>query len=97
MRNATQASFQFEGGALQGLCKQMHVANFEDMSALTSLARPGPLSSGGAQEYIRRQTGESEVSFLPMTEDILGVTKGIFIYQEQGDACRQRDWKAVMG
>jgi len=75
--------FQFEGGALQGLCKQMHVANFEDMSALTSLARPGPLSSGGAQEYIRRQTGESEVSFLPMTEDILGVTKGIFIYQEQ--------------
>jgi DNA polymerase III alpha subunit len=76
--------FQFEGWALQSLCQQMRVENFEDIVALTALARPGPLDSGGASEYIRRRTGEVPTTHLhPSIEPITRVSYGIVIYQEQ--------------
>mgnify|MGYP003650293610 CR=1 FL=1 len=46
--------FQFEGYALQSITRQMKVHSFEDIAAITALARPGPLNSGGTAEYIRR-------------------------------------------
>lgn len=76
--------FQFEGSALQSLCRQLQPTNFEDISALTALGRPGPLSSGGATEFIRRSTGRSKVTYLhPLVESITKVTYGVVIYQEQ--------------
>jgi DNA polymerase III alpha subunit len=76
--------FQFEGYALQSLCKQLTVENFEDIAALTALARPGPLNSGGATEYLRRRVGEHEVSHLhPLIAHTTQVTYGVVIYQEQ--------------
>lgn len=76
--------FQFEGYALQSLCKQLTVENFEDIASLTALARPGPLNSGGAIEFIRRRTGEAEASHLhPLIAHTTEVTYGVVIYQEQ--------------
>ena len=78
--------FQFEGFALQSLCRQMTVENFEDIASLTALARPGPLESGGASEYIKRRTGKEPVKYLDqhgITKPITKVTFGIVIYQEQ--------------
>ena len=75
--------FQFEGYALQSIVQQMGCDSFEDISAITALARPGPLSSGGTAEYIKRQTGETEIEYLPLTEPITSVTNGVAIYQEQ--------------
>lgn len=76
--------FQFEGYALQNLCQQMKVTDFEDVAALTALARPGPLNSGGATEYVKRKMGVNLV--VPIHSSIADITKityGVVIYQEQ--------------
>ena len=76
--------FQFEGFALQSVTRQMKVHNFEDIAAITALARPGPLNSGGTTEYIKRHTGAAPVEYLhPLTETITKVTNGVVVYQEQ--------------
>lgn len=76
--------FQFEGMALRNLAAQMKIERFEDISALSALARPGPLNSGGAGEYIKRRTGQTKVSYYH--ESIRRATQetfGIIVYQEQ--------------
>lgn len=76
--------FQFEGYALQSLTKQLKVDGIEDIVSITALARPGPLNSGGATEFIRRRTGENETKYLhPLAEEITKVTFGVIVYQEQ--------------
>ena len=76
--------FQFEGYALQSVTHQMKVHSFEDIAAITALARPGPLNSGGTTEYIKRHIGEAPVEYLhPLTEKITKVTNGVVVYQEQ--------------
>ncbi len=76
--------FQFEGYALQILAKQMGVKNFNDIVAITSLARPGPLHCGGATDFINRRTGREEITYLhdsviPHTKE----TYGTIVFQEQ--------------
>jgi len=76
--------FQFEGYALQALTRQMKIRDFNDIVAITSLARPGPLHSGAAADFVARRTGASPVEYMhelckPMTEE----TFGTVIYQEQ--------------
>lgn len=76
--------FQFEGYALQMLTKSMTVEHIEDLISITALARPGPLNSGGATEFIKRRTGQNPVTYMdPLAEDITRVTKGVIVYQEQ--------------
>lgn len=76
--------FQFEGFAVQNCTKQFKVESFEDIASLTALARPGPLMSGGTEEYIRRRSGKEPITFLhPLIRDITKVTYGVIIYQEQ--------------
>lgn len=76
--------FQFEGYALQSLCQQMKIEDFEDIASLGALARPGPLNSGGANEFVKRRTGQSKVVYLhPLCEPMTRVTYGVVIYQEQ--------------
>tara|TARA_R110000765_G_scaffold159130_1_gene262861 strand:+ start:6902 stop:9697 length:2796 start_codon:yes stop_codon:yes gene_type:complete len=83
--------FQFEGQALQSVARQIKVSDFEDLSAITSLARPGPLMSGGTSQYIKRRTGQEEVAAVhPVFDRITKVTFGIVIYQEQVmEICRE--------
>lgn len=76
--------FQFEGYALQSLCQQMKVENFEDIASLGALARPGPLNSGGANEFVKRRTGQTPAIYLhKLCEALTKVTYGVVIYQEQ--------------
>jgi DNA-directed DNA polymerase III PolC len=76
--------FQFEGYALQSLCKQLHIESFLDIAYITTLARPGPLHSGGTTEFIKRRTGEEEVTYLhPKTEKWTKDSYGVIIFQEQ--------------
>jgi len=76
--------FQFEGYALQSLTRQMKIANFEDICSITALARPGPLTSGGTTQFIKKRTGAEPVyHFHKMTEEATEVTYGIVVYQEQ--------------
>jgi DNA polymerase III alpha subunit len=76
--------FQFEGYALQSLTRQMEITEFNDIVAITSLARPGPLHCGGATDFIERRTGRKPIKYLhdsiiPYTEE----TFGTIVYQEQ--------------
>ena len=76
--------FQFEGYALQKLTNEMKVRKFDDISAITSLARPGPLNSGGTALYAKRRTGELPVEYIhPSLEEITKETYGVIVYQEQ--------------
>jgi DNA polymerase III alpha subunit len=76
--------FQFEGFALQSFCSQMVVENFEDYASITSLARPGPLNSGGATNFVERRSGKKPIEYLHAScEEYTRGTYGVVIYQEQ--------------
>lgn len=76
--------FQFEGGALQNIAQQMPIETLEDVSALTALARPGPLDSGGTIEYLSRRTGRKPITYFhPKIKVLTEITYGIIVYQEQ--------------
>lgn len=76
--------FQFEGQALQMIVKQMGVKDFNDISAITALARPGALNSGGTARYIKYSTEDDVPAYYSDTHrDITGDTFGIVVYQEQ--------------
>lgn len=76
--------FQFEGYALQSVTKQMQITDFEDIVSITALARPGPLNSGGASDFIKRKNGDEEVVHIhEVMEPITKITHGTIVYQEQ--------------
>ncbi|HEX7324822.1 MAG TPA: DNA polymerase III subunit alpha, partial [Rhodanobacteraceae bacterium] len=78
----TVAVFQFEGGGMQRLLRQAKPDRFEDLIALNSLFRPGPMDL--IPTYVARKHGEEPVVYPdPRVESILKETYGIMVYQEQ--------------
>lgn len=76
--------FQFEGDALQMLQKMITLEHFSDIVAIGALGRPGPLNSGGAQEWCDRRMGRaSRMDLHPMCAEFTEETFGIIVYQEQ--------------
>ncbi len=76
--------FQFDGQAVNQVCRQIKPKEFEALSAISALARPGPLNSGNTTEYIMRRAGKSPTTYVhPIMESITGDSYGIVIYQEQ--------------
>ena len=76
--------FQFEGDALRNIVRQMKVRNFHDISAITALARPGALNSGGTARYIGYANGREDPKYHSDTHRaITAETMGIVVYQEQ--------------
>lgn len=72
--------FQFEGNAVRSLMKAVRVDNFNDICALSSLARPGPLIGGAAAGWVKARNGEAVGELLhPALEE----TYGVICYQEQ--------------
>lgn len=78
----TAGVFQFESAGMMDVHKQIKPDRFEDLIAIVSLYRPGPMDN--IPSYIKRKHGEEEITYLhPMLEPILKETYGIMIYQEQ--------------
>lgn len=76
--------FQFMGSALQGLSKTITIDKLDDIVSITALARPGPMATGGANDWCRRRAGIDEVIYPhPLMEELTKDTYGIIIYQEQ--------------
>lgn len=74
--------FQLESGGMRDVIQKLQPDNLEDIIALISLYRPGPMDS--IPTYLARKHGEERVTYLhPSLEDILAPTYGIMIYQEQ--------------
>lgn len=76
--------FQFNGLALQSIAEKVKITHLEDIISITALARPGPLNSGGTNQWIRIKRGEEPISYPhPLFEPYLKTTLGIVAYQEQ--------------
>jgi DNA polymerase-3 subunit alpha len=75
--------FQLESSGMRQLMMQLQPKNIEDIMALISLYRPGPMGSGMDREYIDRKHGRSKVKYEhPKLEKVLGPSLGIMLYQE---------------
>ena len=78
----TGAVFQFESSGMRRLLKDAKPDRFEDLIALVSLYRPGPMDL--IPSFVDRKHGREEVEYPdPRTEAILKDTYGIMVYQEQ--------------
>jgi len=76
--------YQLESGGVQGLLRQFQPSHFEDVTAITSLYRPGPIEGGIKPRYIARRHGTEAVTYPdPCLKGILGHTYGLILYQEQ--------------
>lgn len=79
----TMGCFYIESPSMRGLLQKLKVTSFEDLTAASSVIRPGVAQSGMMQQYIRRKTGEEPVAYLhPAMEPLLKETCGVMIYQE---------------
>ena len=80
----TNGVFQFESRGMKDMLRRAKPSRFEDLAAFNALYRPGALSVGMVDEYIKRKLGAKKVTYvLPETEEILSETYGIIVYQEQ--------------
>jgi DNA polymerase-3 subunit alpha len=93
-RGDTLGVFQLDGGPLRALLRSMRPDNFEDISAVIALYRPGPMGANSHNEYADRKTGRKAVTpihpeLADALEDLLGDTYGLIVYQEQVMAIAQ--------
>jgi DNA polymerase-3 subunit alpha len=81
-RGDTVGIFQLEGAGVRDMMKKLRPDRFEDIIAIVSLYRPGPMEN--IPRYIAVKHGEETADYLhPAIEGILKETHGIMIYQEQ--------------
>ncbi len=74
--------FQLESSGMRDTLKKMKPDAIEDLIALISLYRPGPMKN--IDVYVDRKFGRAEVDNLhPDLEGVLSETYGVIIYQEQ--------------
>ena len=74
--------FQIESSGMRSVLRQMRADKIEDIIALISLYRPGPMDN--IPTYIRRKHGEEKISYPhPLLEAVLKETYGVIVYQEQ--------------
>ncbi len=78
----TEGVFQFESAGMKNVLTQLRPENMEDIIAVISLYRPGPMDS--IPRYIENRHNPEKVTFKhPLLEPILKVTYGCIVYQEQ--------------
>ncbi|GAB3205876.1 DNA polymerase III subunit alpha [Marinactinospora thermotolerans] len=87
-RGDTLGVFQFDGGPMRSLLRQMKPDHFEDISAVGALYRPGPMGANSHINYALRKNGLQEITpihpeLAEPLKDILGTTYGLIVYQEQ--------------
>lgn len=84
MRGETDGVFQLESSGMKDIVVSMKPDCIEDIIALLSLYRPGPLKSGMVPEFISRKHGKTRIKYeVPALEAILKETYGVILYQEQ--------------
>src|SRR4029079_19403476 len=80
----TNGIFQFESSGMKDMLRRAAPWRFEDLAAFNALYRPGALSVGMVEEFIKRKTGRKKVRYiLPQTKSLLEETYGVIAYQEQ--------------
>ncbi len=81
-RGETTGVFQLESAGMKRYLKELRPTEFEDIIAMVSLYRPGPME--WIPDYIAGRHGRKKTTYAhPSLEPILKTTYGIAIYQEQ--------------
>lgn len=87
-RGDTLGVFQLDSDGMRGLLRQLKPDNFNDISALIALYRPGPMDMNSHINYAKRKNGLQEITPIHPEVDeplhgVLGETYGLIVYQEQ--------------
>lgn len=78
----TDGVFQFESGGIRGVLQSFRPEKIEDLIAITSLYRPGPMDS--IPKYIENRHNPQKIKYrTELLRPILEVTYGCIVYQEQ--------------
>ncbi len=78
----TDGVFQCESSGMRSVFMRLKPTNLEDIIAVISLYRPGPMDS--IDSYIENRHNSENIRYkTPMLKDILDVTYGCMVYQEQ--------------
>lgn len=87
-RGDTLGVFQLDGDGMRALLKSLKPDNFNDISALIALYRPGPMDMDSHNNYAKRKNGLQKIEPIhpevaePLKE-VLDETYGLIVYQEQ--------------
>ena len=78
----TDGVFQLESGGMKQVLSRLAPSNLEDVIACIALYRPGPMDS--IDKFIARKHGREKTEYkIPELKEILDVTYGCIVYQEQ--------------
>lgn len=78
----TDGVFQLESGGMRSFMKRLVPENIEDITAGIALYRPGPMDFIPA--YIKNKMNPQNITYKhPLLKDILEMTYGCIVYQEQ--------------
>ena len=78
----TDGVFQFESEGMKNCLRKMKPDSIEDLIAIISLYRPGPMES--IPKYIHNRKNPQDIRYdTPLLKPILNVTYGCIVYQEQ--------------
>jgi len=76
--------FQFTETGAQSFCKNAKPDNIIDLSAITSIYRPGPLGAGVDRKYIGAKSNPEDVEYVNNhVREVTEETYGFLIFQEQ--------------
>src|SRR5690606_38723826 len=87
-RGDTLGVFQLDGGPMRALLRAMVPDNFEDISAVLALYRPGPMGANAHNEYADRKNNRKPVvpihpELAEPLADILDETYGLIVQRER--------------
>jgi len=78
----TSGVFQMESAGITSVCTGLGPQNIEDLTAIIALYRPGPMDS--IPRFIACKHAPEKITYKhPLLRDILDVTYGCIVYQEQ--------------
>jgi DNA polymerase-3 subunit alpha len=76
--------FQFTEKGAQEFCKKAKPKNLIDISAITSIYRPGPLGADVDKSYVEAKRDPGSVKYInKLVKDVTKETYGFLIFQEQ--------------
>jgi DNA polymerase-3 subunit alpha len=80
----TIGCFQIESPGMRATLREIRARSEDDIMAALALYRPGPLSGGLKDAFVRRFKGEEPVRHIhPALAPLLDETFGVILYQEQ--------------
>jgi len=83
-RGDTTGVFQLESSGMKRYLKELKPTEFSDIIAMCALYRPGPLTAGLTDSFVKRKNGNEEVTYdHELAKSALESTYGVIVYQEQ--------------